>query len=55
MDRICVSLDGSTESKYDKIREKGMFQKTISGIVYCKIKLATKWKNKKKTSQRGKI
>jgi hypothetical protein len=33
LDRICVSLDGSTESKYDKIRGKGMFQKTISGIL----------------------
>lgn len=33
MDRICVSLDESTESKHDKIRGKGMFQKTISGIL----------------------
>lgn len=33
LDRICVSLDESTESKHDKIRGKGMFQKTISGIL----------------------
>lgn len=33
IDRICVSLDGSTESKHDSIRGKSSFKKTISGIL----------------------